>query len=284
MQTSILARMGSDLLSETVLIRGGGDLASGIALRLHRCGVRVLICELAAPLAVRRRVSFAEAVFSGVATVEDCTACRVADSGDKALVNRILAEGRIPVLIDPHAEALRHFQPAVVIDARMLKDRNKTSSCTAKLTIGLGPGFVAGENCDLLVETKRGITLGRVVRSGSAEPDTRVPEPVAGQAEDRVLRSPAQGTIVTHAEICDRVKKGQLLAEVDGFPVHAPFDGVLRGLIHSGLNVAKGVKIGDVDPRGDPRSCVLVSDKSLAIAGGVLEAILGSGNGRVAAG
>jgi xanthine dehydrogenase accessory factor len=276
--------MESNLFSETVLIRGGGDLASGIALRLHRCGLRVLMCELTAPLAVRRRVSFAEAVFSGVATVEDCSACRVTDPGDRLLVNRIWAEGRIPVLIDPQAEAVRHFQPAVVIDARMLKDRNQTTSCAAKLLIGLGPGFVAGENCDVLVETKRGISLGRVVWRGSAEPDTRVPEPVAGRSEDRVLRSPADGTIITHAEICDRVNQGQLIAEIGGCAVHAPFSGVLRGLIQNGLNVAKGAKIGDVDPRGDLRSCVLVSDRALAVAGGVLEAILGSRKGRVAAG
>ena len=255
-------------------------MASGVALRLHRCGLRIVVSELPEPLAVRRRVSFAEAVYAGVATVEERTARRVSDPGDTTLVKQIMDEGQIPVLIDPQGEAILHLRPVVVVDARMLKDHKEPFVCPAKLRIGLGPGFVAGENCDVLVETNRGIALGRVVWSGSAEPDTSVPESVAGRLEERVLRAPANGILVAHAEICDHLEKGQLVAEVGGRPVHAAFKGVLRGLIHPGVSVIQNMKIGDVDPRDDTRACIQVSDKSLAVAGGVLEAILAGTAGR----
>jgi xanthine dehydrogenase accessory factor len=268
--------MGIELLSEVVLVRGGGDLASGVVLRLHRCGLRVMVSELPQPLAVRRRVSFAEAVYSGVATIEDCTACRVSDAGDTLLAKEMMEKGQIPVLIDPEGKAIGHFRPAVVIDARMLKRYEKPLPRSSRLMIGLGPGFVAGENCDAVIETNRGISLGRVVWTGSAAPNTRVPEEIAGRREERVLRSPTDGTVIAHAQICDHVEEGQLIAEVGGVPVRAAFSGVLRGLISPGVSVKKNMKIGDVDPRDDPRACIQVSDKSLAVAGGVLEAILSS--------
>jgi xanthine dehydrogenase accessory factor len=138
----------------------------------------------------------------------------------------------------------------------------------------LGPGFVAGENCDAVIETNRGISLGRVIWNGSVDPNTGVPESVAGQSEERVLRSPADGPVIAHAEICDHLEPGKLIAEVGGLPVRAAFSGVLRGLIHPGVIVKRDMKIGDIDPRDDPRACIQVSDKSLAVAGGVLEAIL----------
>jgi xanthine dehydrogenase accessory factor len=263
-------------MSSVVLIRGGGDLASGVALRLHRCGLQVIISELPEPLAVRRRVSFAEAVYSGSIRVEGCVARRVPDPADTALAASILAEGQIPVLIDPDGAAARHFNPSVVVDARMLKRHVTRDPHPVKLLIGLGPGFAAGENCDAVIETNRGISMGRVIWKGSAEPNTGQPEAVAQLMAERVLRAPADGTVVAYAEIGDHLEPGQIIAEVGGQPVAAAFPGVLRGLIHPGLAVKKDVKIGDLDPRSDPRACIQVSDKSLAVGGGVLEAILAS--------
>ncbi len=266
--------MRYELLLGIVLVRGGGDLASGVALRLHRCGLRVIVSELPQPLAVRRRVCFAEAVFSGTAIVEDCIARRIADPGDTRLAKEIMEDGHLPVLIDPEGEAIRCFRPAVVVDARMLKRYQNYVLPAAELLIGLGPGFVASENCDAVIETNRGISLGRVIWNGPVEPNTGVPEFVAGQSDKRVLRSPADGLVIAHAEIGDHLEPGKLIAEVGGLPVQAPFSGVLRGLIHPSVLVKRNMKIGDIDPRNNPRACIQVSDKSLAVAGGVLEAIL----------
>ncbi len=262
-------------MSFLILIRGGGDLASGVALRLHRSGFQVVISELAQPLAVRRSVSFAEAVYSGNTIVEGCIARRVDNPANIPLTAEIIAQGQIPVLIDPNGDVIRCFCPDVIVDARMLKKKILGKPNRERLLIGLGPGFVAGKNCDAVVETSRGISMGRVIWEGSARANTRVPEAVAGHSEKRVLRAPANGIVVAHAEIGDRIKAGQLIAEVGGKPVSAAFKGVLRGLIHPGLRVKKDVKIGDLDPRGDPNICAMVSDKSLAVGGGVLEAILG---------
>ena len=254
-----------------ILIRGGGDLASGVALRLHRAGLRVAITELPQPLVVRRLVSFAEAVYSGEAVVEGVRARR-ADSPEEAL--EILAEEAIPVLVDPQARAAEALRPAVLVDGRMLKRPPDIARGSARLVIGLGPGFTAGVDCDAVVETNRGHRMGRVIWQGAAEADTGIPENVRGWVAERVLRAPADGRLEALAGICDRVRAGQKVAEVGGQPVLAPFDGVLRGLLHPGVDVRTGTKIGDVDPRGEAMYCTLVSDKSLAVGGGVLEAIL----------
>jgi xanthine dehydrogenase accessory factor len=177
-------------------------------------------------------------------------------------------------LIDPECLSIKHLHPHVVVDARMTKQRAPLIESAVKLIIGLGPGFVAGENCHVVVETNRGHMLGRVIWKGAPEPDTGEPDAVASHRNDRVLRAPTEGELVTHAEICDHLEPGQLVAEVDGQPVQAPFKGVLRGLLHPGVHVTPGLKVGDMDPRDDSRFCTLVSDKSLAIAGGVMEAIL----------
>ncbi len=261
-------------MAVVVLIRGGGDLASGVALRLHRCGLRVIISELPQPLAVRRSVSFAEAVYEGNRRVEDCEAECVADPANTAIVLRILSEGRIPVLVDPNGDAAGRFTPDVIVDARMLKQEVQRDSHPAKLLIGLGPGFVAGSNCDVVIETNRGISMGRAIWDGPAEPNTRRPEAVAEYKSERILRAPGDGIVETQAKIGDCLEEGQLIANIGGQPVTAPLKGILRGLIHPGIRVAKGMKIGDLDPRMDPRACLQVSDKSLAVGGGVLEAIL----------
>lgn len=256
-----------------ILIRGGGDLGSGIALRLYRCGLRVAIAELPKPLVVRRKVSFAEAVYQNEVTVEGVSARKVTDPTDTLRMLTVFSKKQIPVAIDPEGESIQALHPAVVVDARMLKVRVPLPKTKVNLLIGLGPGFVPGENCHCAVETNRGPLLGRVYWDGIPEENTGTPEPVMGRV-DRVLRAPVQGELVGLAEIGDIVQEGQVVAEVNGQPVTSPFTGVLRGLVHSGLVVDSGAKIGDVDPRTDPRLAELVSDKALALGGSVLEAIL----------
>jgi xanthine dehydrogenase accessory factor len=239
--------------------------------RLFRAGFQVIITELPQPLAVRRLVSFAEAIYRGETTVEGVTA-RLAEDPKQA--RRILSSGQTPVLIDPRAEARYLFDPMVMVDARMIKRAPELGMGAAALVIGLGPGFIAGENCHAAVETQRGHRLGRVIWQGALQPDTRIPDSVAGHRAERVLRAPADGILKARAEICDHLEPGDLIAEVDGGAIRAPFRGVLRGLLHSGLGVRSGLKVGDLDPRDDPSYCSLVSDKALAVGGGVLEAIL----------
>jgi xanthine dehydrogenase accessory factor len=261
-------------MSFIIALRGGGDLASGIAVRLHRAGLRVAISELTQPLAVRRLVSFAEAVYQGETVVEGITARRIKDPSDTLQILRVFAQRQIPVLIDPDFQALRSLRPTVVIDGRMAKQAPKQGMHQASLVIGLGPGFEAGLNCHAVIETNRGHRLGSVIWRGSAESDTGVPESVAEHGSERVLRAPRDGVFEARAEIGQLVTLGQVVAEVAGQPVQVKFSGVLRGLVQTGLPVVQGMKVGDVDPRGDPAACRLVSDKALAVGGGVLEAIL----------
>ncbi len=254
-----------------VMIRGGGDLATGVAARLHRSGFAVVVTEIAHPLAVRRLVALAEAVYAGEVEIEDLRGRRV-EGVDAA--RQALAEGIIPVLVDPEAQSSRELQPLAIVDARMLKHAQTAELDTAPLVIGLGPGFSAGDNCHAVVETKRGHTMGRVLWQGSAEPDTGIPGQVAGHATDRVLRAPAAGEVLGEAVLGSLVEKGDRIATAGGVALVAPFDGVLRGLLHDGLQVATGAKMGDLDPRGRTDFCFQISDKSLAIGGAVLEALL----------
>jgi xanthine dehydrogenase accessory factor len=262
------------------VIRGGGDLASGVALRLFRIGIDTIITELSEPLVVRRTVSFAEAVFGGRTQVEEVPGCLALDY-DHA--GEILHEGCIPVIVDPGLNMLDEIRrrqspesPLVLIDARMTKKPPDFGISAADLVIGLGPGFIAGENCHAVIETNRGHNMGRVFWQGTAEMDTGMPEKVNVHGVDRVLRAPLDGRFIAFLEIGEHVDEGQIIGEVSKVPIKAPFKGVLRGILHSGIGVRRGLKIGDVDPRDDPRYCFLVSDKSLAIGGGVTEAILSS--------
>lgn len=234
--------------------------------------------EIAQPLAVRRKVAFAEAIYAGEVTIEGVTARRVKDPTDTFRILRIFSQGQVPVLIDPQAEAIKSVCPTVLVDARLSKHSPELPRDVANLYIGLGPGFEAGYHCHAVIETNRGPFLGRVYWQGSAEADTGYPDAVGGFRSERVLRAPADGEILTHAQIGDTLQEGQLIAEVAGKPVKSPFAGVLRGLIYPGLVVTRGLKIGDVDPRSDPCLCNLVSDKALAVGGGVLEAILSRPN------
>jgi len=265
-------------MSLVVFIRSGGDLASGAAIRLHRAGLQVIISELAGPLVVRRGVSFANAIFEGQTVVEEVIARKGANLEDAFA---ILADGSIPVIVDPELEALADYQlktagrgKTMLVDGRMTKGAPHYDINSIDFLVGMGPGFIVGTNCHAVIETNRGHNLGRVIWSGAAQANTGVPEMVAEYGAERVLRSPAVGELVAFASIGDHLQPGQLVAEVAGQPVTSPFKGVLRGLVYPGLNVPKGLKIGDVDPRDDPRYCTMVSDKSLAVGGGVIEAIL----------
>jgi len=292
-----------------VLLRGGGDLASGVALRLHRAGIKVVITELPEPLAVRRTVSFSEAVYEGHHSVEGVNARLI----KRDQLSSALDANEIPVLIDPDANILtidiRPFTFLVVVDARLIKQPPSPLLIDVPLHIGLGPGFHAEEDCHSVIETRRSHTLGRVYWAGTTQPDSGEPE---GDRR-RVLRAPSDGVLVANVNIGDHVEEGQVIAEIqsdvilleesqdgvrkrsdrrisddtsetlrsaqsDMFKVISPFKGVLRGLIRPGLHVTQGLKIGDIDPLDDASACYLVSDKALAIGGGVLEAILSRGD------
>ncbi|CAG1004590.1 hypothetical protein ANAEL_03249 [Anaerolineales bacterium] len=264
-------------MTHLIILRGGGDLASGVALRLHRSGFQLVIIELEKPLAVRRTVSFAETVYEGTQTIEGVTARLV--SADQIQVT--LEGGEIPVLVDPQANILRNQfltspQSTIVVDARLIKTEPGPLGVKVPLYIGLGPGFIAGENCHAVIETRRGHTLGRVYWNGATLADSGQPD---GDPR-RVLRAPQTGILTAHAQIGDHLEEGQLIAEIqpneggENAKIISPFKGILRGLIRPGIELEKDIKIGDVDPRDDPTLATLVSDKALAVGGGVLEALL----------
>ena len=254
-----------------VMIKGGGDLATGVAARLHRAGFPVVITELPQPLMVRRTVAFGEAVYDGEVMVEGIRARLAANAGE---ASSVLACLEIPVLVDPHAQCVTEIGPTVLVDAIMAKQNTGTSISDAPTVIALGPGFTAGSDCHAVIETNRGHRLGRAIYHGSAEPDTGSPGNIGGLTEERILRAPAAGAVQPKAVIGDRVSRGQLMAVVAGHEVRAGTAGVLRGMVRRAVLVSEGEKIGDVDPRAEPEHCLLISDKALAIAGGVLEAIL----------
>ena len=269
---------GNLSMSIILVLRGGGDLASGVALRLHHAGIHLIIIELPEPLVVRRLVSFAEAVFRDEFTVEDVTA-RLFTNIPNAFATP--EQGYIAVLIDPQMKSLLELRatvakdtPIVLIDCRMIKRPPDTSLASADFVIGLGPGYIVAKNCHAAIETNRGHSLGRVIWQGAPEANTGIPESANNHKSGRVLRSPSDGMLIVHADIGDHLEKDQIIAEVNSRPVLAPFKGVLRGLLHSGIRVWKGLKIGDVDPRNYTHYCTLASDKSLANGGGVLESIL----------
>ena len=255
-----------------ILMRGGGDLATGVALRLKRAGFPLAVLELPRPLVVRRAVALASAVHQGSIEVEGVRGVLV--SSVEAARAQLWDDHTVPVLVDPTGETLLAFAPTVLVDARMAKRNIDTRMDQAPLVVALGPGFEAGRDCHAVVETNRGHWLGRVYWQGSAEPDTGTPGVVAGHGAERVLRAPVAGTVRTLAEIGQQVDAGQVVAEVEGVPVRAPFPGVVRGLIADGTQVPAGLKIGDIDPRGKREHCFTVSDKALAVGGGVLEAVL----------
>ena len=253
------------------VIKGAGDIASGIALRLWRSGLQVVMTDLERPTAIRRTVSFSQAIVLGETTVEDVSARR-AHSPKEALA--LLTQDVIPVLVDPEASCLRELRPHALVDAILAKRNLGTSLTDAPVVVAVGPGFTAGVDCHAVVETMRGHTLGRVYYSGSALPNTNIPGLIGGYAGERVLRAPAEGVFRQVLEIGAMVKAGDVAGYVDGHPMVCTIDGVLRGILADGVPVHQGMKAGDVDPRGQQANCTTASDKALAVGGGVLEAIL----------
>jgi xanthine dehydrogenase accessory factor len=256
-----------------VLIRGGGEMASGIAHRLHQCHMRVLMTEIAAPTAVRRTVAFAEAIYRGCHAIEDVKSRRVSTINE---AQKLWDGGIIPIFVDPGATVRREAKPAVIVDAIMAKKAGNTAISDAPLVVGIGPGFIVGENAHAVVESNRGYHLGRVIWHGAAEPDTGVPAPVAGYTATRVLRAPRNGLFRAIRDIGDIVQEGEIVAEVDSMPLAAGLSGVIRGMLHDAVQVEAGIKVGDIDPRGEREYCYTISDKARAIGGGVVEAILHS--------
>jgi len=264
-------RIHSSLTDLKILVRGAGEQATGIAHRLHRSHLRVAMTEVESPLAVRRQVSFCEAVWDGEALVEGIRARR-AGGGEE--FDSILAKGEIPILVDPEFTCLEAWSPDVVIDATIAKRNLGTSRDMAQLVIGFGPGFCAGADVDVVVETNRGHDLGRLIFEGSASPNTGVPGDTAGYTVERVLRAPRDGVLTVLADLGTLVDKGQVVALVGGEPIAAGVAGVVRGMLRPGSTVKRGMKAGDVDPRGVLAQCSTISEKARALGGAALEAIL----------
>jgi xanthine dehydrogenase accessory factor len=254
------------------VVKGAGEMASAAAWRLYMANIRrIAMLETALPLAVRREVAFSEAVYAGSQTVEGVEAVNASGVGQ---FQPIWDQGKIAVRVDPAAATLRDIRPNVLVDAILAKQNLGTRLSDAPLVIGLGPGFTAGEDTHIVVETQRGHHLGRILTTGSAEPNTGIPGAVEGVTEDRILRAPGEGEFLSSRRIGDRVEKGAAIGRVAGMAVVGRIDGVLRGLIRPGTWVTRGLKIGDIDPRGNVSHCYTISDKARAIAGSVLEAVL----------
>jgi xanthine dehydrogenase accessory factor len=253
------------------MIKGGGDLGTGVAWRLHRCGFHVLVTETARPTVIRRAVAFASAVFEGAITVDGITA-RLAN--DDTGITDAWAAREVPVQVDPEGTVIQRLRPDVVVDAILAKRNIGTRITDAPIVVAMGPGFTAGADCHAVIETKRGHNLGRVFLDGSAEPNTGVPGTVGGESAKRVLRAPTEGVFRTARAIGDSIQVGDVAAYVDDAPVRSQLSGVVRGLLYDGLRVHAGMKVGDVDPRGIVSHCFTISDKALSVGGGVIEAIL----------
>ena len=274
-----------------IICRGGGDLATGIVHRLFRAGFPVLVLETDSPAAIRRQVSFSEAVYDGTATVEGVTAERIA-SADRASVNHVLEEGRVPLLVDPEGSSIPLLKPDIVVDAIIAKKNLGTAKEMAPLVIGVGPGFTAGEDVDLVVESMRGHNLARILETGSALANTGIPGNIGGYTKERVIHAAAEGYMKNLHQIGDVVRKGEKIARIyeqmspEGVfsgrfvSVEATIPGVLRGLIREGYHFQKGFKIADIDPReGELANCFTISDKASSIGGSVLEAVCRYVNG-----
>jgi xanthine dehydrogenase accessory factor len=259
------------MCTAVVVIRGGGDMGTGVALRLFKSGFEVVITEIENPRVIRREVAFATAVYKGSMTLEGVRGVKADTPYD---VSNLLKDRAIPVVVDPECNIVAALHADVVVDALLAKKNRGMSKDMAPLTIGLGPGFEAGSDVHLVIETNRGHNLGRVIAKGCAQPNTGVPEAVNGYGEERVLRAPCDGKVTIDLNIGDQVRAEERVCYVGETEVCSPISGVLRGIIMDGVEVSRGLKIGDIDPRGIREYCFTVSDKALAIGGGVLEAIL----------
>ncbi|MCL2127633.1 MAG: selenium-dependent molybdenum cofactor biosynthesis protein YqeB [Treponema sp.] len=254
--------------TQNIIIRGGGDLATGVAQKFFRAGLPVIILETASPTAIRRSVALCEAVYDGFAHVEDLRCRRIEKPDD---LEGCRQEGVIPLIVDPLGESIRSIRPAAVIDAIIAKRNTGTSRGMADITIALGPGFLAGEDVDIVIETMRGHDLGRLIFTGCARPNTGIPGGIGGESVRRVVHAPASGTVIHKKKIGNVVKQGETLFTVGGIEANAPFTGLLRGLIREGLEVPKGMKAADIDPRTDV-DWRTISDKARCLGGAALEA------------
>ncbi len=255
-----------------VLVRGAGDIATGTIQKLVRAGFFVLATETDSPSAIRRQVALSEAVYEGSFIVEDITAVYTENI---AAAYEVMNSGQVAIMVDPSCKLLSEVQPLAVVDAILAKKNLGTTKEMAPITVALGPGFIAGEDVHVVIETMRGHNLGRLIFQGSALPNTGVPGIIEGMGKERVIHAPMAGIITNRAGISDTIKKGQVIAEIDGHPVIASMDGILRGLIRDGFKVSQGFKIADIDPRdSEKENCFTISDKARCIGGAVLEAII----------
>jgi len=268
--------MNKKLNNLVILVRGAGEMATGVAHRLASCHFKVCLTEVSNPQAVRREVAFSEAIFDSEKEVEEIAAKRV-ESPDHIL--EVWRHGKIPILIDPDAKVKDFMKPDVLIDATLVKKNLGTKITDAPLVIGLGPGFHAGKDVHLVIETNRGHDLGRIISKGEAEPNTGIPGSIAGYTEERVIRAPKAGNFKALKKIGDDVRANEKVGMIGNVEVRSRIAGVIRGLLRDGTEVWKGMKLGDVDPRGIKAHCHTISDKARTISGGVLQAILGHFNG-----
>lgn len=254
-----------------VIIKGAGDLASGVAHRLQHAGFPIVMLELPRPLVVRRSVSFASAVFEGTVEVEGVRASLI---NKDSQIESCWSRGIIPLLVDPEGSLLQKMKPQILIDAVMAKRNSGTSITDATLVIGLGPGFTPGKDVMAVIETKRGHHLGRVIYSGTAAANTGIPGEIGGYTSERLIRAPSSGRFLPRREIGEMVRKGEMIAAVGSTPVFASISGLIRGMLYPGLEVERGMKVGDIDPRGKEVDWKTISDKARSVAGGVLEAVM----------
>lgn len=277
-----------DRKKQLVIVRGGGDIATGTIYKLNRCGYPVLVLESERPSAIRRKVAFSEAVYDGEARVEDMLCFCVSDMKEAW---DVMETGHVALMKDPECKVLGEAHPWALVDGILAKRNLGTHRGMAPKTIALGPGFVAGEDVDLVIETMRGHSLGRVIEKGAALPNTGVPGKIGGYDKERVVYAPGRGNVHVLREIGEKVEKGERIAEIvnDGevisgetvsaggqrIPVVAEISGLVRGMIREGYPVTKGFKMADIDPREEEyENCFRISDKARCIAGGVLEGLL----------
>jgi xanthine dehydrogenase accessory factor len=260
-----------EIAQTRVLILGAGEMASGVAHRLFKSGFKVCFTEISRPLAVRRLVSFCEAVYDQQQTVEGVTALRITKPAE---IFSVWEEGKLPLLVDPENKTKDFLNPHVLIDAILAKRNVGTKITDAPLVVGLGPGFKAAKDVHVVIETNRGHNLGRLIFEGEAEPNTGVPGIIAGYGLERVIRAPQNGKFKILKDIGDMVFEGETVAQVEGAPIKVAISGIIRGLLRDGTEVTQGLKAGDIDPRGERSYCTTVSEKARALGGSVLEAIL----------
>lgn len=254
-----------------ILIKGAGDLATGVAYRLKKCGFDIVMTEISGPTTVRRTVAFSQAVYDGSVEVEDIKAVSVSGIEE---IKKIIKQGDIPVVVDKKAEILKELKPEVLIDAIIAKENLGTNINDAPIVIALGPGFTTGIDCHCVIETQRGHYLGKAIYNGSAIPNSGIPGNIGGYTNERIIRATDNGKILPAVKISDYVEKGDTVAYVNETPIFAEISGIVRGMLQKDVKVFKGMKSGDIDPRCEKDHCFTISDKARSIAGGVLEAIL----------